>query len=621
MHLRPSQLEELYTTCESVGLSRDALEIQKGNNFLPQAWQNRPQWSQKFCLVEKTTGSFFLIGMPWSCFCSPGIETKLSEPVDLNREDWSVLVRHFRDWSARVTEERECSWVWQQMPLREGPLQFLRATQLQQVHRLLQDCGFPDSIWEWRACSSHHAMLHVKLDPFSFTFSRNSQEPVRGPVSVRYSPGAHEKWGSAGNLSWAKVIEQFNIWLNSLKADLPAAERLRSYKSHTPKPAVAYLTSIELENIRMFEHCRIEFEGRPGEQRLFLGTNGSGKSTLLRCLAIATAAKAVAQELLNKPSARLVTPGQVASLKVTWKIESESHEGAEANPTGSRMLRIELDDQNHQVIVDEQGEDFLPGLVVGYGSGRGAQGASERPSSSAASLFDYSVRSVSPELAIRRLYDHYKEEGFAEKFAAFKRLLDLDGSVTLPPPNGGRVEVRLKASEGPGVLLDSWADGYRLTLAWFLDVFDWALDQDRLGSDGPQGVLLLDEVEQHLHPKLQSHFLEKLGQALPQMQVIATTHSPLVTLGCPPELVRRLNKDKNGQVVVRPVPDFRNDSVEDIIASGDIFDTDPLNPWLRRLLLEQKKLREQPIRTEAEEERLRELNKKLWDLVEVSESH
>lgn len=42
------------------------------------------------------------------------------------------------------------------------------------------------------------------------------------------------------------------------------------------------------------------------------------------------------------------------------------------------------------------------------------------------------------------------------------------------------------------------------------------------------GVLLIDEIEQHLHPHLQLRIVDDLRRAFPLLQVIATTHSPLV---------------------------------------------------------------------------------------------
>src|SRR5262245_32767945 len=51
------------------------------------------------------------------------------------------------------------------------------------------------------------------------------------------------------------------------------------------EPTVARLVALELENIRCYEHARLEVRERPWT--LVLGDNGMGKSTLLRAIALA----------------------------------------------------------------------------------------------------------------------------------------------------------------------------------------------------------------------------------------------------------------------------------------------------------------------------------------------
>lgn len=48
-----------------------------------------------------------------------------------------------------------------------------------------------------------------------------------------------------------------------------------------------------------------------------------------------------------------------------------------------------------------------------------------------------------------------------------------------------------------------------------------------------RGVVLIDEIDIHLHPKFQKHFVEQLTAAFPKVQFIATTHSPIPLLGAP----------------------------------------------------------------------------------------
>ena len=45
------------------------------------------------------------------------------------------------------------------------------------------------------------------------------------------------------------------------------------------------------------------------------------------------------------------------------------------------------------------------------------------------------------------------------------------------------------------------------------------------------GIVIIDEIEQHLHPRWQINIMRLLQDAFPKIQFIATTHSPLVASG------------------------------------------------------------------------------------------
>ena len=81
-----------------------------------------------------------------------------------------------------------------------------------------------------------------------------------------------------------------------------------------------------------------------------------------------------------------------------------------------------------------------------------------------------------------------------------------------------------------------------------------------LQSEHPQSkkaLVLLDEVDAHLHPKWQYQVIPSLRDIFPNLQVLATTHSPLivVNLQSPAESCYRLIRDeKHGGVKAKVVP-------------------------------------------------------------------
>ena len=85
---------------------------------------------------------------------------------------------------------------------------------------------------------------------------------------------------------------------------------------------------------------------------------------------------------------------------------------------------------------------------------------------------------------------------------------------------------------GDGIPLEALADGYRVTFNWLVDLYGRALRPDGLTKEGSVACLvLIDEMNQHLHPELQTRVVTELTNLLPDAQYVLTTHSPLVALG------------------------------------------------------------------------------------------
>ena len=81
-------------------------------------------------------------------------------------------------------------------------------------------------------------------------------------------------------------------------------------------------------------------------------------------------------------------------------------------------------------------------------------------------------------------------------------------------------------------LLSSLSDGYRSTTQRVLDFLAWQMMAGRFTPDCTTGgVLLIDEIEQHLHPRWQRYILHRIREQFPSIQVIATSHTPLVVAG------------------------------------------------------------------------------------------
>ena len=112
------------------------------------------------------------------------------------------------------------------------------------------------------------------------------------------------------------------------------------------------------------------------------------------------------------------------------------------------------------------------------------------------------------------------------------------------------VSVESEAGKPEDLALDQLSGGYRIVLALAADL------ARRMAQGNPhladplesEAVVLIDEVDLHLHPRWQQRILVDLRQAFPNTQFIVSTHSPQVLTTVPPEQIVELRRDE-GRIV------------------------------------------------------------------------
>jgi predicted ATP-binding protein involved in virulence len=130
----------------------------------------------------------------------------------------------------------------------------------------------------------------------------------------------------------------------------------------------------------------------------------------------------------------------------------------------------------------------------------------------------------------------------------------------------GQITVDFKAEDGQTIPLtfEQLSQGFSSILALVFDLtqrmvvanpFYWSLDDHRDGSVvegegrplGAPAIVLIDEVDLHLHPSWQQRVLGDLMRAFPHTQFIVTTHSPQVLTTVTSENIRVLGRDADGK--------------------------------------------------------------------------
>jgi predicted ATP-binding protein involved in virulence len=111
-----------------------------------------------------------------------------------------------------------------------------------------------------------------------------------------------------------------------------------------------------------------------------------------------------------------------------------------------------------------------------------------------------------------------------------------------------RMVVQKALADGSSVelSLNQLSDGYRSMLAMVMD-FSRRLVQANPHLDNPlaaEAILLIDEIELHLHPQWQQSVIPSLSRAFPNTQLICTTHSPQVLTTIDSQSIRILRDDR-----------------------------------------------------------------------------
>ena len=97
------------------------------------------------------------------------------------------------------------------------------------------------------------------------------------------------------------------------------------------------------------------------------------------------------------------------------------------------------------------------------------------------------------------------------------------------------------------------------------------------------GLLLIDEAENHLHPKWQKTFLNTILEIFPNLQIIASTHSPFIVSSVENAKVFVCKSMINNSIIVDKTAQYSNKPIEEVLLS-DVFNTERFNQEITQLL-------------------------------------
>jgi predicted ATP-binding protein involved in virulence len=102
------------------------------------------------------------------------------------------------------------------------------------------------------------------------------------------------------------------------------------------------------------------------------------------------------------------------------------------------------------------------------------------------------------------------------------------------------------------------------------------------------GLLLIDEAENHLHPKWQKRFIPTIQRVFPNLQIIVATHSPFILASTHGARVFVCRAEGNHCVVEDVSNDYADRPVDEILLSPAFAETQPFSEEITKLLEQRK---------------------------------
>ncbi|MCG6566378.1 AAA family ATPase [Tessaracoccus sp. ZS01] len=310
-----------------------------------------------------------------------------------------------------------------------------------------------------------------------------------------------------------------------------------------------WIERVVIRNFRPIRDLDLDFSrstsGR-GPWTVLLGENGSGKSSVLHALALTLMggdqrralsidARAYLRHGARKGLVQVYLSGRTEPLELAWAKGDTEFTGPEP----------------------------VPALLLGYGATRLLpRGAPPGPDDRVVrvdNLFDPLLPLTDPTAWLLTLDD----ATFGDVSRGIHGMLALDPSSGLERRHG-RIILRQGSSISD---LASLSDGYQSMVVMACDILRSVL---RLWSHASlaEGIVLLDEIGAHLHPRWRLRIVGALRDLLPRVQFVVTTHDPLCLRGIVDGEVVVVRRNNDGDVItLTDLPPVTGMSIEQLLTS------------------------------------------------------
>ncbi len=400
----------------------------------------------------------------------------------------------------------------------------------------------------------------------------------------------------------------------------------------------AYFMSLTLENIRCFSEKQTlhlsKDRKRPSQWTVILGDNGVGKTTLLQCL---IANESEIHSKGAKPKfLRLSEVEEDMDNLLRLKCKDGNIKGdifvdskLVSNSDGRRLENCNVSINRKSGKLEWTVHEISKNITCfGYGASRRFSPAilsAKKKSQPSESLFNDDTFLMNPEewlLGLEYIV-RISESKYLERKAEEQRN-KVENILVKVLPNVNHLGIWKPISEGlkpriafntvdGDVFMDDLSLGYKTMITWIVDLAANMYDRYPDSNDplAEPAVVLVDEIDLHMHPRWQREIMSYLTERFPNTQFIVTAHSPLIVQAAEDANIVVLKREGDHVIIDNDPESVRGWRVDQILTS-DLYDLDSArSPEIQKLLDERRKILSKSELTKKDIKKVKELESEI----------
>ncbi|MFJ1122368.1 MULTISPECIES: AAA family ATPase [Bacillus] len=178
---------------------------------------------------------------------------------------------------------------------------------------------------------------------------------------------------------------------------------------------------------------------------------------------------------------------------------------------------------------------------------------------------------LDPNISFGRVSETIITDGHPlSRFPKYQNILSNNNSLKYESNKLKTLDMFVNTTQGE-VFVECLSSGYKSSLTVLLGIIkEIEMFSTSILVNEFTGIIIIDEIDLHLHPQWQAKLVYAIRELVPKAQVICTTHSPHIIQVAKPEEVIVLGGDNDGNIYVKEIPSpseygFQGWTIEEIL--------------------------------------------------------